>query len=77
MKSSTLYSVLKIIAQAAVIYLFLRYLPNINMDQKDCLIVTSIIVLSYTLFDQLCIQYSSSDNEVDCSKCTNPYENFS
>lgn len=77
MKSSKLYSVLKIIAQAAVIYLFLRYLPNINMNQTDCLIVTSIIVLSYTLFDQLCIQYSSSDDNVDCSKCIAPHENFS
>lgn len=62
-------NILKYIGQSSVIYILLRYLPNVNLKPIDCLLVSLIIVVLYTLFEKLC-NNSNIITDESCNYCS-------
>lgn len=58
---SLAYKLLRYIAQSAVLYLLLRYLPYMNMSANKALITTIIIMVLSMILEQLCVSYLSTD----------------
>lgn len=62
-----LYKILKYLALCASIYLVFRFVPNQSISNTDIIVITTIIVLLYILFENLCSVHIT-DTKYDMSQ---------
>jgi len=77
MNSDLSYKLLKYLVQGAIIYLLFKYVPKEPMNDKDIIIITSIVILSCVVLENINSLYFNYDNKptlplapTEESKCT-------
>ncbi|AYV82059.1 MAG: hypothetical protein Homavirus5_1, partial [Homavirus sp.] len=70
-----LYKLLRYTAQAAIIYLFLRYFPYSRLDTKQALLATVIITIFCVVLEILSNMCSSSNSSVNSHHPVNKIDN--
>ena len=71
MNSDLSYKLLKYLVQGAIIYLLFKYVPKEPMNDKDIIIITSIVILSCVVFENVYGLYFKNDNkQITQPSCT-------
>ncbi len=64
MNTELTYKLLKYLGQGVVIYLLFKYVPKEPMPTKDILLITTIVILAYAVFENLYALYYKDDKQL-------------
>lgn len=64
MNAELAHKLLKYLGQGIVIYLLFKYVPKDPMSSRDVLLITTIVILSYAVFENLFSVYYKDDKQL-------------
>lgn len=84
MNTELTYKLLKYLGQGIVIYFLFKYIPKEPISDRDLLLITLIVILSYAVFENIYTLYNNDNQELissvqcntQCDKQCTVKENF-
>lgn len=69
MDSELSYKLIKYLGQGIIIYLLFKLVPKEPMNDKDILLITSIVILAYAVLENLYTFYTKNDQQLSPAQC--------
>lgn len=75
MNTELMYKLLKYLGQGIVIYFLFKYVPKEPMDNRDILLITLIVILSYAVFENITsLYYGDEQQSISSTQCNKQCE---
>lgn len=70
MMNTLMFKILKYLAIGMAIYLVFRFVPNVQLESSDILLISMVSILAVLLLETLCNSYDVSEGMADMCKST-------